>query len=57
MCDVSDGKQIELHTAVQLVPDPSHLEVEIPIGKLIKRKSPGSDQISVELLQPGGEML
>jgi hypothetical protein len=38
------------------VPDPSPFEVEIAIAKLKSFKSPGSDQIPAELLQPGGEI-
>jgi hypothetical protein len=55
--DVSDVRQIAIHTAEPLVPDPSHLEVEISIAKLKKYKSPGSDQIPVELYQAGCETL
>jgi hypothetical protein len=43
--------------AEPLVPGPNRLEVEIVIAKLNKYKSPGSDQISAELIQAGGEML
>jgi hypothetical protein len=53
----SDVRQIEVHMGEPLVPDPSHLEVEIAIAKLKKYKSPGSDQILTELIQAGGEML
>jgi hypothetical protein len=53
----SDVRQIEIHTAEPLVPDPSPFEVEIAIAKLKKYKSPGSDQISAELIQAGGEIL
>jgi hypothetical protein len=55
--DVSDVRQIEIHTAEPLVPGPSHLEVEISIAELKKYKSPGSDQILAELYQAGGETL
>jgi hypothetical protein len=55
--NVSDVKQIEVHTAEPLVPGPSLLEVEIAIAKLKKYKSPVSDQITAELIQAGGEML
>jgi hypothetical protein len=41
--NVSDVRQIEVHTAEPLVPGPSHLEVEITIAKLKKCKSPDSD--------------
>jgi hypothetical protein len=54
---VSDVRQIEVHMAEPLVPGPSHLEVEIAIAELKKYKSLGSDQISAELTQPGGEIL
>jgi hypothetical protein len=43
---VSDVRQIEIHTAEPLVPDPSLFEVEIVIAKLRSYKSPGSDEIS-----------
>jgi hypothetical protein len=44
---VSDVR-LEIHTAEPLVPDPSTFEVEIPIVKLKRGKSPGSDQILAE---------
>jgi hypothetical protein len=50
--NVSDVRQVEVHTAESLVPGPSCLEVEIAIAKLKMYKSPGSDQIPA-----GGEML
>jgi hypothetical protein len=55
--NISDVRQIEVHTAEQLVPGPSHLEVEIAIAKLRKCKSPGSDQIPAELILAGGKIL
>jgi hypothetical protein len=55
--NVSDVRQIEVHTAGPLAPGPSRLEVEIVIAKLKKYKSPGSDHILAELIQAGGEML
>jgi hypothetical protein len=55
--NISDVVQIEVHTAEPLVPDHSHLEVEIAIAKLEKYNSPGSDQISAEQIQAGGEIL
>jgi hypothetical protein len=57
MHNVSDVRQIEVHAAEPLVPGPSRLEVEIAIAELKKYKSPGSDEISAELFQAGGEML
>jgi hypothetical protein len=53
----SDVMQIAVHMAEPLVPGPSRLEVEIAIAKLKKYKSPGSDQIPVEVIQAGGEIL
>jgi hypothetical protein len=50
-------RQIEVHTAEQLVPGPSHLEVEIVFAKLKKYKSSGSDEIPAELILGGGETL
>jgi hypothetical protein len=55
--NVSDVRQIEVHTAEPLVPGSSRLEVEIAIAKLKKYKSPGSDEIPAELIQAGGEIL
>jgi hypothetical protein len=55
--NVSDFKQIEVHTAELLVPGPSCLEVEIAIAKLKKYKLSGSDQIVEELIQAGGKIL
>jgi hypothetical protein len=51
--NVSDVRQIEVHTAESFVPGPSRLEIEIAIAKLEKYKSPGSDQIPAELIQAG----
>jgi hypothetical protein len=55
--NVSDVRQIEVHRAEPLVPDPSRFEVETAIAKLKNYKSPGSDQIPAELIQAGGEIL
>jgi hypothetical protein len=55
--NVSDVRQIELHTAVPLVPGLSSIEVEIAIAKLKGYKSQSSDIIPVELIQGGGEIL
>jgi hypothetical protein len=48
---------MDIHTAEPLVPEPSLVEVEIAIGKLISYKSPGTDQIMTELIKAGGETL
>jgi hypothetical protein len=42
---VHDVRQMDIHTAEPLVPEPSLLEVEIVIGKLKSYKSPGTDNI------------
>jgi hypothetical protein len=55
--NVSDVRQIEVHTAEPLVPGPSRREVQIAIAKFKKYNSPGSDQIPAELIQAGGEIL
>jgi hypothetical protein len=48
---VSDVRQIEIHIAEPLVPDPSPFEVEITIAKLKRYKLLGSDEIPAELIQ------
>ncbi|PNF13747.1 hypothetical protein B7P43_G14087 [Cryptotermes secundus] len=59
---VSDVRQIEIHTAEPLLPNPSHFEVESAISKLKRQgrfkryKSPDSDQILAELIEAGGEI-
>jgi hypothetical protein len=53
----SDVRQIEIHIAEPLVPDPNALEVDIAIANLERYKSPGCDQILAELLHGGGEIL
>jgi hypothetical protein len=52
---VHDVRQMDIHTAEPLVTEPSLVEVEIAIGKLEVYKSPGTDQISTELIRAGGE--
>jgi hypothetical protein len=47
-----DVRQMEIHTAEPLVPEPSALEFEMVIGKL-KRHKPGTDQIPAELIKAG----
>jgi hypothetical protein len=55
--NVSNVRHTEVHTAEPSVPSPVVTEVEIAIAKLRKYKSPGSDQVSAELIQAGGEIL
>jgi hypothetical protein len=54
---VHDVRQMYIHTAEPLVPEPSLVEVEIAIGKLKSYKSPGTDQILAELVKAEGETL
>jgi hypothetical protein len=54
---VCDVRQIEIHTAEPLIPDPIHFEVEIAIAKSKRYKSPGTVQNLTELIPAGGEML
>jgi hypothetical protein len=54
---VHDVRQMNIHTAEPLVPEPSLIEVEIAIGKLKSYKSPGTDNIPAELIKAGGETL
>jgi hypothetical protein len=54
---VNDVRQIEIHRAEPLVPDPNPLEVEIAIAKRKRYTSSGSDQIPAELIQAGGKIL
>jgi hypothetical protein len=45
---VSDVRQIEVHTAEPVVPDPSPFEVKIAFEKLKMYKSPGGERIAAE---------
>jgi hypothetical protein len=50
---VHDVRQVDIHTAEPLVPEPSLFKVEIAFGKLKSYKSPASDQIPAELIKAG----
>jgi hypothetical protein len=54
---VNDIRQIEIHIAEPLVPDPNPFEVEISIENLKRYKLPIMDHIAVELIQAGVEAL
>jgi hypothetical protein len=54
---VNDVKRTEIHLAERLVPEPSVFEVEMAIEKLKRYKSPGSDQISAELIKAGSRTI
>jgi hypothetical protein len=47
-------RQTEIQTEEPFVPEIHISEVEVAIGKLERYKSPGVDQIPVELIQAGG---
>jgi hypothetical protein len=51
---VNDDSQAEIHTAELIVPEPSVSEIELAIEKLKRHKSPGTDQITAELIKAGG---
>jgi len=53
-CDV---RQVEMHTAKPLVPEPRWVEVEIAIEKLKIYKSPGIHPIPAQVIQAGGNTL
>jgi len=48
---VNDVRQMEIHTTEPLVPEPSAFEIELVIEKLKSHKSPGIDQIPVDIIQ------
>jgi len=50
-----DVSHMVIHTAEPLVPETCLVEVEIAIGMLKRYKSPGTDQISTELIRAGSE--
>jgi hypothetical protein len=52
---VHDVRQMDIHTAEPLVPEPSLVEMEVAIGKLNMYKSLGTDQSPGELIKAGGE--
>ena len=52
-----DVRQAEIHTAEPLLPEPSAFEFELAIEKLNSHKSPGTDQMPVELLKAGGRTI
>jgi hypothetical protein len=46
-----------MHAAELSVPEPSATEVEVAIEKLKRYKSPGVNQIPLEVIKAGGETL
>jgi hypothetical protein len=55
--EVHDVKQMDIHTARPLVPEPRLVEVEIAIGKLKRYKSLDTKQILAKFIKEGGETL
>jgi hypothetical protein len=55
--NVRDVRQIQIYTAEQLVPGPSHLEVEIAIANFKKYKSRSSEHVLAEIIHEGGQTL
>jgi hypothetical protein len=51
MHNVSDARQIQMHTAESIVPDPSSSEVEISVAKVENCKLPASVKILAEIIQ------
>jgi hypothetical protein len=54
---VNDVRQIEIHPAEPVVPEPSDSEVEIPIEKLKRHRSQGIDLIPAEFIKAGGRTI
>jgi hypothetical protein len=48
-----DVRQTEVHTAGPLLPEPSACKVEMATEKLKRHKSPGTAQITAELIKEG----
>jgi len=53
----NDIRQRKIHTAEPLVSELSALEVQMAIENIRKHKSPGIDQIPVELIKAGGRTI
>jgi hypothetical protein len=53
----SGVRQTEIHTGEPLLPELSAFVAEIAIEKLRSYRSSDNDEISVELIQTGGEVL
>jgi hypothetical protein len=54
---VNDVRQTEIHTAEQLVPEPSASEFELATGKVKSHKSPDINQVPAELIKAGGRTI
>jgi len=54
---VNDVSQTKIHTAEPVVPEPSAFDIELATERLKSHKSPGIDQIPVELIKAGGRTI
>jgi hypothetical protein len=54
---LNDVRQTEIHRAGPLASKPSAFEMEMAIEKLKRHKSPGMDQIPLELIKAGGRTI
>jgi hypothetical protein len=52
-----DVRQMDIHMAEPLVPEPNMVKVEVTIGKLKKYKPLCTDQIRAKFIKAGGETL
>jgi hypothetical protein len=55
VCDVNDVRLVKTQTAESVVSNPCVSEIETATEILKRHKSPGSDQIPVELIQHRGK--
>ena len=54
---VKDVRQVEIHTAELIVPEPSTAELELDNDKLKRHKSPGINEIAAEMFKAGGRTI
>ena len=54
---VNDVRKAEIHRAEPLVPESSAFEDDMAIENLKRHKLPGTDEISAELIKPGGRTI
>jgi hypothetical protein len=55
--DFNDVRKTEIHTTEPLVTEPSPFEIDIASERVKMYKSPGTNQISVELIQARSNIL
>jgi hypothetical protein len=51
----SEVRQIDIHTAEPIAPNPNPFDAEIAVDKLESYTSPGNDKIQAELIQVEGD--